>query len=674
MFRTKIAVLIIGFAVSIAEPAFAAETIAESTQNDRPRIGLVLGGGGARGAAHIGVLKELERMRIPVDAIAGTSMGAIIGGLYATGMNADELESLVSSMDWAAALSDKPARKDLSFRRKQDDREYPINLELGLRGTDFVLPQGVIQGQKLDLLLRDLTSRASHVRDFDDLPIPFRAIASDIVAGEAVVLARGDLSQAIRASMSVPGVFTPASIGGRLLVDGGLIGNLPIDVMRSMGVDIVIAVDVEVGHRHPFGIEEPLEQERVAQGIEVGDRQRIGHERASTRATAWPHRNVVILGPFDEIGDDQEVTGKAHALDDAQFEFKAFVIVFAGGGGFDHGKAGLKAFLCLTTQLLDLVIGELGQDRIAALGGIGTAACDFQSVFKGLGQIGEKRRHLGRSLEIVLLGQFPPVGLLIDIGPLGNADQRIVGLVHLGIGEIDIVGRHQGQLHGIGHFDHRTLRQALGLGQGPRLGRVALQFDVKAVGKDLGKPRHQRLGLLTPPCPAKPPNRTIRPPGQADQPVRVPGQFIDRDMGPIGLAQVEARVQLHQALIARAILRQKHQRCWRQWLFARGGFDIGQIDLAADNRLDARANGGHGKLKGREHIVRVGHGDGGHPGLFTKTGQLFQPHGPFKKRVFGVKAEVDETGSAAHGLTLERRAPKGKTRVTWPRTFRQKPA
>ncbi len=218
---------------------------AASDGSSRPRIGLVLGGGGARGAAHIGVLKELERLQIPIDAIAGTSMGAIVGGLYATGVDAWELEQLVGSLDWAAALTDTPDREDLSFRRKQDDREFPINFELGIRGSKLLLPKGVIQGQKLDLLLRELTLRASNISDFNDLPTPFRAIASDIVAGEAVVLGSGDLAHAIRASMSVPGAFAPVRIDGRLLVDGGLIGNLPIDVMKTMGVDIIIAVDVE---------------------------------------------------------------------------------------------------------------------------------------------------------------------------------------------------------------------------------------------------------------------------------------------------------------------------------------------------------------------------------------------------------------------------------------------
>ncbi|MBT8088439.1 MAG: patatin-like phospholipase family protein, partial [Gammaproteobacteria bacterium] len=224
-----------------AEPAALPATAAE----ERPRVGLVLGGGGARGAAHIGVLKELERQRIPVDVIAGTSMGAVVGGLYASGMSAAELEALVGSLDWAAALTDKPDRKDLSFRRKQDDAQFPIDFELGVRGTELVLPRGVIHGQKLDILLRELTMKTAHITDFDKLPVPFRAIASDIEKAEAYVMSSGDLATAIRASMSVPGVFAPVRVEDRLLVDGGIIGNLPVDVMQSLDVDVIIAVDVE---------------------------------------------------------------------------------------------------------------------------------------------------------------------------------------------------------------------------------------------------------------------------------------------------------------------------------------------------------------------------------------------------------------------------------------------
>jgi NTE family protein len=235
------ALLCMQLSVTVAAP----ETTERESVADRPRIGLVLGGGGARGAAHIGVLRELERLRIPIDAIAGTSMGAVVGGLYAAGMSSKELETIVRTLDWADAVSDAPHRKDLSFRRKQDDEKYPIDLRVGISGGKLSLPKGLVQGQKLDLLLRELTIGVSHIHDFDDLNIPFRAVASDLETGEKVVMRSGDLAASIRASMSVPGLFAPAVLNDRLLVDGGLVGNLPVDVMHQMGVDIVIAVDVE---------------------------------------------------------------------------------------------------------------------------------------------------------------------------------------------------------------------------------------------------------------------------------------------------------------------------------------------------------------------------------------------------------------------------------------------
>ena len=212
---------------------------------ERPKIGLVLGGGGARGAAHIGVLQELERQRVPIDAIAGTSMGAIVGGLYAIGKSPQELEELVTTLDWVASMRDTPTREHLSFRRKLDDENYPISAELGIGREGLELPMGAVEGQRLGLLLRELTIDVSHIDDFDELPIPFRAVATNIETGDAHVLGNGDLAQAIRASMSVPAIFAPAEIDGHLFVDGGIASNLPIEVMQAMDVDIIIAVDVE---------------------------------------------------------------------------------------------------------------------------------------------------------------------------------------------------------------------------------------------------------------------------------------------------------------------------------------------------------------------------------------------------------------------------------------------
>ncbi|MFG6207838.1 patatin-like phospholipase family protein [Pseudomonas retamae] len=217
----------------------------DASEAPRPKIGLVLSGGAARGLAHIGVLKALEEQGIKIDAIAGTSMGAVVGGLYASGYKVDELEKLALSIDWQAALSDAPPREDVPFRRKQDDRDFLVKQKLSFRDDGSLgLPLGVIQGQNLALLLESLLAHTSDTRDFDKLPIPFRAVATDIANGEKVVFRKGHLPQVIRASMSIPAVFAPVELDGRLLVDGGMTDNIPLDVARQMGVDVAIVVDI----------------------------------------------------------------------------------------------------------------------------------------------------------------------------------------------------------------------------------------------------------------------------------------------------------------------------------------------------------------------------------------------------------------------------------------------
>lgn len=210
----------------------------------RPRIGLVLSGGGARGAAHVGVLKVLEQLHIPIDAIAGTSMGAVVGGLYASGLSPSEIEAIMTSLNWQDAFRDRPPREDLTFRRKQEDQNFLVKFPLGLRGSRIQLPKGLIQGQKLNQTLRRLTLPVAHITNFDALPTPFRAVATDLETGEAVIMDSGDLTSAMHASMSAPGVFSPVERDGRLLVDGGIAENLPVDVARAMGVDVLIVVNV----------------------------------------------------------------------------------------------------------------------------------------------------------------------------------------------------------------------------------------------------------------------------------------------------------------------------------------------------------------------------------------------------------------------------------------------
>jgi NTE family protein len=226
-------------ALGIPEPGQAAEPAAK-----RPRIGLALSGGGARGFAHIGVIKVLQEWRIPVDVIAGTSMGSVVGGLRALGYSPDELAGIAKNVNWQEIFRDETPREALFYGQKQAESKFFI--QLGVRGLKLELPSGLSAGQKIFNLFSLLTLPAAGIQDFDHLPIPYRAVATDLVSGQEVVLdgRRLSLAEAMRASMSVPGAFTPVDSGDMLLVDGGLVKNLPVDVVQGMGADLVIAVNV----------------------------------------------------------------------------------------------------------------------------------------------------------------------------------------------------------------------------------------------------------------------------------------------------------------------------------------------------------------------------------------------------------------------------------------------
>jgi NTE family protein len=216
---------------------------ADEVNNSRPKIGLVLGGGGARGASYVGILKVLEKNRVPVDYIVGSSMGAVIGGAYAAGLSPEEIEKLLTKTDWTDLFTDKPIRENMTFRHKEEQREL-MDFEFGLRKWKVLMPKGIIVGQKLNFLLESMGLPVVGIDNFDDLPIPFRAVTTDIETGDAVVLSKGSLPQSIRASMSIPGVFSPTEIDGHVLVDGGFTKTLPIDIAKNMGADIIIAVYV----------------------------------------------------------------------------------------------------------------------------------------------------------------------------------------------------------------------------------------------------------------------------------------------------------------------------------------------------------------------------------------------------------------------------------------------
>lgn len=243
--RYTAALLVLGLAASL-QSAHAADTSCTVAGGPagRPSVGLVLSGGGARGYAHLGVLKVLEENRIPVDCIAATSMGSVVGGLYASGMTAQEMETRLAQINLADIAFDVTERADLPQSQREDEQLYAGSLSAGFGGNGFRLPTGLVQGNRLQALLQDWTAAVPGDASFSQLPIPFRAIATDLQTGQKVVLDHGSLPQAIRASIALPGLFAPTVVDGRTLVDGGLVSNLPIETAHAMGAQEVIAVDI----------------------------------------------------------------------------------------------------------------------------------------------------------------------------------------------------------------------------------------------------------------------------------------------------------------------------------------------------------------------------------------------------------------------------------------------
>jgi len=248
--RTAFVPIALTFLLSMLLPLLASAQDTSPTAQapasaHRQRIGLALSGGGALGLAEIGVIQWMEENHIPVDRIAGTSMGSIIGAMYATGMSPAEIQKFAEKIDWDAAMLPEPAYTQLSYRRKQDRRDFlihaPLGLKQGLNG-----PNGVNPGHGVGLLLDRIAFPESSVASFDDLPIPFRCVATDMLSGEGVVLRDGSLAQAVRASMALPGVFTPVEINGRVLADGGMIQNIPVETVLAMQADAVIAVELRL--------------------------------------------------------------------------------------------------------------------------------------------------------------------------------------------------------------------------------------------------------------------------------------------------------------------------------------------------------------------------------------------------------------------------------------------
>ena len=226
------------------QPASVAAAVAPIAPAARPRIALVLSGGGARGFAHIGVLRALRAQRIPVDMVVGTSMGSVVGGAYAAGASIADLEKMARQTDWDRVVADRPAREDLEFRRREEDVLLPSRIEFGVTGDGVSLPPSAAGNAALERTISRLLPAGTRDRPVSQLALPFRSVASDLVTGNQVDLIDTPLFLTMRASLAVPGVFAPVRVNGRLVVDGGLVRNLPVDLALKMGADIIIAVNV----------------------------------------------------------------------------------------------------------------------------------------------------------------------------------------------------------------------------------------------------------------------------------------------------------------------------------------------------------------------------------------------------------------------------------------------
>ena len=291
MKRTHVALAALAAGLALCTVAAVAQTAGGKAS---PRIGLALSGGGARGLAHVGVLKVLEELRVPVHCITGTSMGAIVGGAYAAGATAPGLDEFVRKADWDEVFRDSPPRAEISTRRKIDEYKTLFAPEYGVGRRGLFLPKGVIAGVSIHGFFRQLTQQAVEIGDFDKLPIPFRAVAADIETGEAVVLSRGSLSQAMRASMSVPGAIAPVEIDGRLLVDGGIANNLPIDEARKLCGDVIIAVNISTP---------ALKREEISSAFTVGTQliSFLGKANVERQLASLGARDVLIAPDLGDI-------------------------------------------------------------------------------------------------------------------------------------------------------------------------------------------------------------------------------------------------------------------------------------------------------------------------------------------------------------------------------------
>ena len=317
--------------MAVLLPALRAEETTDpesAPQRPRPKVGLVLSGGGAKGMSHIGALKVIEELGIPIDYVVGTSIGSIIGGFYALGYNADELDSLVRSQNWDLLMKDQVARRDIAFAFKEDNDRYILSIpfyshqnlteqteaQKGSRGILRNMPGALVRGQNLDQLFTKLSVGYQDDIDFNTLPIPFACVAVDLNTKEEVVFHSGNIVTAIRASMSIPGYFTPVRFGEKYLVDGGMLNNLPVDVVKKMGADYVITIDLHHFKKDRPDTDQTL-PEMVASLLSMMNGEKYHSGRANSDIIIEPNTSEYSVLAFDDPSVDALVdSGRVAAL------------------------------------------------------------------------------------------------------------------------------------------------------------------------------------------------------------------------------------------------------------------------------------------------------------------------------------------------------------------------
>ncbi len=374
-----------------------------------PRIGLVLSGGGARGAAHIGVLRVLEEMRIPIHALVGTSMGSLVGGGYAGGLDVEEMARRVSALDWNELLNDDPPRPDWPIRRKENIDHPTWDFSIGRRDGEFRLPKGALAGQKVQLFFADLAQQAEGVSSFDQLPIPFRAVATNLENGRMKVFDSGSLPEAMRASMSVPGLFAPLERADGIYVDGGLVRNLPVDVVRAMGVDVVIAVNLGSSY---------LKREELGSVLGVaGQMIAILTEQNVERSVKEldPERDLLIVPQLGDIGSG-DFPRAAEAIAIGEQAARAVASELAR---FSVSEAEYTAWRRACMARVPAPTGKVQEVRVSGLEYVNPDL--FDGLKAGQVEHGFDRRRLEEDLESLYAGgDFERISYRVERDAAGN--------------------------------------------------------------------------------------------------------------------------------------------------------------------------------------------------------------------------------------------------------------